>query len=106
MVQETNKNIVIAKKFKKKISNDIKVDRFILFGSRAKGTFAHESDFDILIVSKSFREKLWYKRPRELYLAWKEDKPLELLCYTPEEAKKRKGKMNILSEALKTGIEI
>lgn len=106
MVQGTNKNIALVKKFKRKINKSIRVDKIILYGSRAKGNFHRYSDFDLLIVSPNFKGIPWYKRPAKFYLMWKEDYPLEILCYTPEEIIKRMDKMSIVSEALKEGIEI
>jgi len=94
------------KKFKEDIKKNIIVDRFIFFGSRAKGNSKRYSDFDVLIVSPNFKEILWYKRPTKFYLMWKEDYPLELLCYTPEEFKRKTKKIGIVSEAIKEGIEI
>ncbi len=106
MVQRANKNIRLVQKFKKNINRSVKVDKLILFGSRAKGSFSRYSDFDLLIVSPDFKGVPWYKRPTKFYLMWKEDYPLEILCYTPEEIRKRMEKINIVSEAFKKGIEI
>ena len=106
MVQRTNKNIRLIKKFKEDVKKNIKIDRFVFFGSRVKGKFKRYSDFDILIVSSDFKGVLWYKRPTNFYLMWKEDYPLELLCYTPEEFKRKSKKIGIVSEAIKEGIDI
>ena len=94
------------KKFKEDIKKNIDIDSFIFFGSRAKGKFKRYSDFDILIVSHSFHGIPWYKRPTKFYLMWKEDYPLEVLCYTPEEFKRKSKKTGIASEAIKEGIYI
>ena len=106
MVQRSNKNIKLVEKFKRDINKSVKVDKLILFGSRAKGNFRRYSDFDLLIVSPDFKGVPWYKRPIKFYMMWKEDYPLEILCYTPEEIDKRISKMGIVSEAIKEGIEI
>ena len=106
MVQGANKNIALVKKFKRNINKSIKVDKLILYGSRAKGNFHRYSDFDLLIVSPDFKGIPWYKRPAKFYLMWKEDYPLEILCYTPDEVKKRVDRIGIVSEAFKEGIEI
>ena len=106
MVQRTNKNIRLVRKFKRSINGRIKVDKLILFGSRAKGKPHRYSDFDLLIISPDFKGVPWYKRPIKFYMMWKEDYPLEILCYTPEEIRKRMEKINIVSEAFKEGIEI
>lgn len=106
MVQKRDKNIILVRKFKKNINKSIKVDKVILFGSRAKGNFHRYSDFDLIIVSSEFKGIPWYKRPAKLYAMWNEDYPLEILCYTPEEISRRMGKIGIVSEAIKKGIEI
>lgn len=106
MVQRTNKNIKLVQKFKKNINKSIKVDKLILFGSRAKGNFHRYSDFDLIIISPDFKGVPWYKRPAKFYMIWNEDYPIEILCYTPEEIKRRIDKVGIVSEAVKEGIEI
>jgi len=40
---------------------NIEIDKIILFGSRARGDYREESDYDILIVTK---EKLDWKKER------------------------------------------
>lgn len=106
MVQEPNKNLELVRKFKRKLEKNIRVEKLVLFGSRAKGTFSRYSDFDLLIVSNNFKGVPWYKRPAKLYLRWNEDYPLELLCYTPKEVMERVGKSGVVSEAMNTGVEI
>jgi hypothetical protein len=105
MVQTTNKNLEIIKKFKKKLEK-IGVNKIIFFGSRTKGTFDPESDFDIIVISKNFEGVKWNERPLNIYLAWKEKKPLEVLCYTPEEFEKKKKQIGIVKTAVKEGIEV
>jgi len=104
-VQTTNKNLDLIKKFKKKLEK-LWVDRVIFFGSRTRGTFNSESDFDIIVISKNFEGVKWHKRSLKIYLAWKGDKPLEVLCYTPEEFEEEKKQIGIVQEAVKEGIEI
>lgn len=100
-------NLPIVKKFKQKAEKIVKMNRMIFFGSRAKGNFSEESDFDLLIVSNEFEQKPFYKRPIELYAAWKEKYPLELICYTEKEFKEKKANpYSIASQATKTGISI
>jgi len=106
MVQKQNKNIKIARIFKSRIKSSITVDKVILFGSRVKGTFDKNSDFDIVVVSKDFKDIPWHKRAYKLYLIWDQDSPLELFCYTPTEVDRKKNTPGIISEALNTGTEI
>lgn len=106
MVRRTNQNLILVSKFKKNIQKLIKLNKIIFFGSRAKGTFNENSDFDLIIVSPDFKGIPWYKRSLRFYLLWNEIYPVEILCYTPDEIKERANKINIISQALKEGIEI
>ena len=105
MVQKQNKNINILKKFKKELK-EIEISKLILFGSRARGDFEKDSDFDILIISKKFKGVKWNERSLNIYLSWKEKAPLEVLCYTPKEFEKGKKQVGIIQEAVKEGIII
>lgn len=107
MVQKTN-NLKLVQAFKRILvgKGRTKIDQLILFGSRAKGTFSRYSDFDMILVSPDFEGVPWYKRATKLYLLWKEDYPIELLCYTPEEIARKKDVPGIVAEALRTGISV
>jgi len=105
MVQTTINNLKIIRNYFKKLKK-INVERVIFFGSRAKGNFHNDSDFDLIVVSKKFENLKQGKRVLLSYQLWKNDFALELLCYTPKEFEERKNGLNIVSEALKTGIEI
>lgn len=105
MVQRTNKNIEILKKFKSIMKT--KIDKMILFGSRARGNFREDSDFDVMIISDHFADIPVYKRAVEFQNKWEKNVPLELLCFTNKEAEKlRKNSWGIVREATNTGIEI
>lgn len=107
MEQTTIKNIEIVKKFKKKAEKFISLQKMIFFGSRSAGTFHRDSDFDLIIVSKDFENKPFFERPLPLYLTWREEYPLELICYTPKELKQKlQNPYSIAAEAMKTGISI
>ena len=50
---------------------NIEIDRIILFGSRARGDYREDSDWDILIVTKKrlnkdIEEKFWLEAGREI----------------------------------------
>ncbi len=78
-----------------------------LFGSRAKGRPHHRwSDFDLLIVSKTFINKPSFERSAGFYKHWNLDYPVDFLCYTPEEFNKLKRQVTIVREAVREGIEI
>ncbi|MFH1801287.1 MAG: nucleotidyltransferase domain-containing protein [archaeon] len=98
--------IRILKKFKEKLKGKIKVEKMILFGSRAVGDNRKDSDIDLLIVSSSFNGKNFFDRVKKMYNYWDLDYAVDFLCYTPEEFEKLSKKISIVTEALKTGVEI
>ncbi len=87
-----------------KIKNNI--EKMYLFGSRASGEVHRWSDVDLIIVSKRFKGKGVLKRSPPLRMKWNLKYPVDMLCYTPEEFKKKSRQITIVSEAVKTGIEI
>ncbi|MBI4450460.1 nucleotidyltransferase domain-containing protein [Candidatus Woesearchaeota archaeon] len=94
------------KNFKKKIESHHKIDKLILFGSRASGKATMGSDVDLLIVSKEFRGKDAFDRPYHFYLDWDLDYSVDFLCYTPSEYKRLSRQITIAREVARTGIEI
>ncbi len=83
--------------------------RILLFGSRARGDHLKGSDYDLIVVSSKFKGVPFTKRivmvTREIYEKGVEGN-FELLCYTPEEFRRKKGEFGIVSSALAEGIEL
>ena len=97
------------KKFKKRVDSQVGIDKMLLFGSRAKGNYKKNSDFDILFVSDKFKRVRWEKRELMLYPYWdfnEIQQGFDFLCYTPEEFEKMKNKFCIVRTAAREGIEI
>ena len=94
------------KEFKKNLSKLLFINKMILFGSRTYGTQKKWSDFDLIIVSKDFRNKISFRRSLGFYKYWNLDYPVDFLCYTPEEFNKLKKQITIVREAVEHGIEI
>lgn len=94
------------KDFLKDVSKEIKIEKVILFGSRAMGNFTNESDFDLIIVSRDFKDMNFFSRVEKMYDYWKIDYPVDFLCYTPNEFKILSEKISIVTEAIKKGILI
>lgn len=94
------------KKFKKKLSLDVPLDKVFLFGSRARGTPHRWSDFDLLVVSKTFERKPSFKRAVGFHRYWTIDYPVDFLCCTPKEFERLRNKISIVREAVEEGIEI
>ncbi len=98
----TKEMIDSIRKFKK----DVKVERVILFGSYATGNAKEDSDIDLILIGKKFRDKDFHSRFKGLWLKWKLDFPVDFLCYTPEEFEARKTEPTIVKEAVEEGIEV
>lgn len=103
MDKKTNEKI---KSFVEKIKNNFEIERIIFFGSRARGTFKKNSDYDFILVSKDFKNMKFTERISKIYPFWSYSDSIEPLCYTPKEFNKLKKRISIVREAVRTGIEI
>ncbi len=92
--------------FKQRVDKDIPLEKLILFGSMAKGKTHKWSDIDLIVVSKTFRAMDFFERGAKMYDYWNLKKPVDFLCYTPEEFNKMKKQTTIVREAVREGIEI
>jgi hypothetical protein len=95
-----------VKSFRKDIEKDFGVKRMFLFGSAAEGKMGPDSDVDLLVVSSRFRGKKFFKRAIGMHSYWKLGRPVDFLCYTPEEFQRLRKKVTIVREAVENGIEI
>ncbi len=91
--------------FRKRLSSVIPVTEMVLFGSAASGKAGKDSDVDILVVSPAFRG-VKSARGKNLYDFWDLDRPVDFLCYAPEEFEKQKKRISLVSTALKEGVRI
>lgn len=103
MDKKTDKKVV---SFAKIIKNNFDIERIIFFGSRAKGTFKKNSDYDFILVSKDFKGMKFTDRIGKIYPYWKYYDSIEPLCYTPEEFSKLKKQITIVREAVREGVKI
>jgi len=73
---------------KEALSEKIHVRQIYLFGSRAKGSFRNDSDYDFAIVSPDFEGMPFLKRQQLVRPVIRKalgTVPLDVVCYTPEE---------------------
>lgn len=68
----------------------LNIDKIILFGSQTNGEATDESDIDIIVISKDFRNKDIFKRARltkeaEIATIRKYMIPFDIFTMTPEE---------------------
>lgn len=97
----------IARVVKKHLSDAT----IILFGSRARGDHLKHSDIDMIIISKKFEGVKFTDRASLVLkiLDREEALPkvgLDILCYTPEEAERKKKEISIVREALRYGLTL
>jgi predicted nucleotidyltransferase len=93
--------------FVKEVKAGYRVDKAILFGSRARGDHFKDSDYDIILVSPDFKGVFFTERIARVYDFWKHyPAEIEPLCYTPEEFKTKSKEHGIVKAAIKEGIEI
>lgn len=107
MVEYRDKKIKRAlKRYLKKVKKHFRIDKSILFGSRARGDYFLDSDVDLILVSPDFKNIDFRKRIEQLLEWWDERIDLEVLGYTPEEFEKKKKQIGIVQQAVKEGVEI
>jgi predicted nucleotidyltransferase len=84
----------------------ISIEKVIVFGSQAKGTFNKDSDIDIAIISEDFEKMGLWDRAKYLGRAARNiPYPIEALGFSPSQLKKvEQG--TILDEITRSGIEV
>jgi len=92
--------------FARKLHDEVGATKVILFGSRARGDWLKESDYDFVIVAGRFQGMPFVSRPVDLYQYWTGHPGVELLCYTPEEFDRKRRQISIVREAVREGIEL
>lgn len=92
--------------FARRLHDEAGAQKVILFGSRARGDWLEESDYDFVVVSERFQGVHFVSRPVELYKYWHGHPGVELLCYTPEEFDRKRRQITIVREAVREGIEL
>lgn len=94
------------KKFKSVLSRKIRVEKMILYGSRARGDALKQSDVDVLLISKDFQGIPFLERMYQSSKLWKYKIPLEMFCYTPEEFARKKKENSYMKMILKEGVPV
>lgn len=100
-------SIAVAKSFAGRVkSSEVKPDKMLLFGSRARGDAFVQSDYDFLVVSDFFDKKPFWERMDVLYDYWEEPQDLEAACYTRAEFARKVREPGIVSQAVMEGVEV
>ncbi|MBI2891596.1 MAG: nucleotidyltransferase domain-containing protein [Nitrospirae bacterium] len=80
-----------------------RVERAILFGSRARGEALVDSDVDLILVSPGFEGIPFVKRIGDVLAKWRGRVGLDVLCYTPGEFRKKCREYGLVREAAREG---
>ncbi len=81
-------------------NSSIPIKSAFLFGSRARGDYLEDSDWDLLIVSPEFAGIPFPERAT-VFLEKVPLRRVELLCYTEEEFQEKVSELGIVAEAVK-----
>ena len=82
MGEEANSIIEQVIAYCKRVNQNFRLKRVILFGSMSRGDFYPHSDIDLLLISDEFPDD-WFKRQAELYFL--KTKKIEQIGYTTDE---------------------
>ena len=100
-----NEVIKEIEKLKERLGGRYRIEKALLFGSRARGDNLLDSDVDLLLVSKDFGPN-FLERIRSVAKEWEPLVPLEPICYTPKEFDKMRKRIGIVQQAAKEGIAV
>lgn len=82
-----------------------RVERVIVFGSRATGTAGPDSDVDLVLIDPRFEGVKSFKRSPPFRRHWPALLPVDMLCYTPAEFEALKARPTLAREAAEHGVE-
>ena len=91
----------MLKEIKNELANHIVVTRVYLFGSRARGVFHTDSDYDIAVLSPDFEKMSFDDRDdlvRPLIRKVLGYVPLDIACYTTDEYER--GRVGFLPQTI------
>ena len=93
----------VLREIVKRIRREVRPQKIVLFGSRARGTARPNSDYDILIIQNTRLSP--YRRTCEIYGAWAGlPVEVEVVMYTPREVREwRNASRAFVTTALREG---
>jgi len=106
MGKSKNRALELFRQSLPRIKKRFKPERLYLFGSQTKGESLTNSDLDVVIVSEQFRPIKFIDRISAVLELIEPPVAIDLLCYTPEEFKRKKEEIGIVRESLKYKIDL
>lgn len=93
--------------FVDRVRRRYRLEKAILFGSRARGDQLNDSDYDVLLVSDDFKGIFFSQRSARMYEFWAHyPHEIEPLCYTHDEFEQKKKELGIVRQAVAEGISL
>lgn len=89
--------------FVDRVDREYPLTHVILFGSQATGEATEGSDVDLILVSEAFEGLNPLRRAARMYDHWEPMRPVDFLCFTPEEFERLQQGVTIVTEALERG---
>jgi predicted nucleotidyltransferase len=106
MAKDRIKPQEIIEEYALELKKRIEISQIILFGSAARGKMTKDSDVDLIVLSNSFRNMDFIKRLQLLSharMGKARRVAMDILGYTPQEAKELSRDSSLLKEALRDG---
>jgi predicted nucleotidyltransferase len=94
------------RRFLARARRQLRPDRIVLFGSRARGTAKETSDYDLVIVASIFHGVPWVQRAPMVIRLWDLPCDLDAICLTPEEYRRRSDELSIIGVAVREGVAL
>jgi hypothetical protein len=96
----------VVEEFARRLRQRYPLSALILFGSRAEGRAAVDSDYDFVVVSPDFAGVPFLKRLPDLYELWHADVGVDVLCYTPAEFEALRSEPTMVKVAAERGVAL
>ena len=96
-------------RFADRLWRDIRAERVLLFGSRARGSPRADSDYDVIVVSPHFAGVDRWHRGLGLRRLWREEGghgPMDLICLTPSEFAHAQKRITLVASVLSEAIDL
>lgn len=107
MVGATNQQVLEdLRLLKAELAKRYRIERFFMFGSRARNEELLTSDVDLIVVSEDFADTKFRHRPEKVLEFWPDVVDLEVLCYTPSEFERMSQRIGIVQHAVRDALDI
>ena len=91
----------------KKLVDHFNPTKVFLFGSRARGNYGPNSDYDIYIVVKESKKSQLERMDEANFVLWGREVPVDVFIYTEDEFDQAKHVLSSISHSVATeGVEL